>query len=65
MIDDLAERAKAAGLTMAGVCDKAGVAQSTPSRWRAGTSGMTFTAFKKLEAVVAAAEASPAQAEAA
>jgi transcriptional regulator with XRE-family HTH domain len=59
MIDGLADRAKRAGLTMAKVCERAGVAQSTPSRWRAGTSGMTLAAFRKLERVVEQAESQP------
>ncbi|MPT48277.1 MAG: hypothetical protein E2598_07615 [Sphingobium sp.] len=34
---------------MAAICSAAGVAQSTPSRWRGGASAPTFSTLRKLE----------------
>lgn len=55
LVSDLVRRAEAAGLSMAKVCQRARVAESTPSRWRAGKS-LNFKKYEKLLAVVASEE---------
>lgn len=52
-------KAKDAGLSIADVCKRAGIAQSTFSRWKAGKTAPTLTIYQRIEAVLApAAEAS-------
>lgn len=56
IVADLESRAKLAGLTMATVCSRAGVAQSTITRWKAKTYEPTTRKLRKLLAVLDAAE---------
>jgi transcriptional regulator with XRE-family HTH domain len=44
--------ARAAGLTMTEVCRRAGLAQSTFTRWKAGKTAPTLEAYRKLLQVV-------------
>lgn len=48
-VDLLFSRAKAADVTMSAICDEAGVAQSTPSRWKDNPDSATLGTIKKLE----------------
>lgn len=57
IIENLTARAKALGLPMREVCARAGVAASTPSRWRKARNGMTIGTVEKLISVIDAAEA--------
>lgn len=54
--DEFEALAKAAGLSMAEVCRRAKVAQSTFHRWKAGEAGMTLGSYAKLLDAVQAAE---------
>lgn len=47
-VEALFARAKAASIPMYMVCDRAGVARSTPSRWRSAKNGATTTAINAL-----------------
>lgn len=50
----LEDRARTAGLSMAEVCRRAGIAQSTFSRWKSGTTEPTLDVYRRLcEAVEA------------
>lgn len=51
-INDIAERAKASGFSMAAVCRQAGVAQSTPSRVRKGCWEPKPRTVRKLSAAL-------------
>jgi hypothetical protein len=42
-------RAKAAGVPMYLICDRAGVARSTPSRWRSEKNGANLTTIRLLD----------------
>jgi transcriptional regulator with XRE-family HTH domain len=53
----LGERAKSLGLSMSEVCKRAGIAESTASRWRRGLIGGTLAKYSALAAVVDAEEA--------
>lgn len=61
-VDSLARRAKKAGVRMADICKRAKVAQSTPSRWKAGTFEPKLRTLRRLEEALAelAAETAPA-----
>jgi transcriptional regulator with XRE-family HTH domain len=48
-IDLLTAKAKDAGVTMSAICEEAGVAQSTPSRWKADPDSATLGTIKKLD----------------
>lgn len=56
IVDELSERARLAGLSMAEVCRRAGIAASTPSRWRAGTFEPRMSVLRKVEDVIGAQE---------
>jgi len=70
-VEALFERAKKHGIAMSRICDRAGVAESTPSRWRSGSNGPSWTKLKELNAALDAllaedvARDSAAEAEAA
>lgn len=48
-VELLKARADEAGITMSAICDEAGVAQSTPSRWKANPDSATLGTIKKLD----------------
>lgn len=48
-VEILMARAKDAGVTMSEICGEAGVAQSTPSRWKADPDSATLGTIKKLD----------------
>lgn len=48
-IEVLFARADDAGITMSAICEEAGVAQSTPSRWKADPDSATLGTIKKLD----------------
>ena len=56
-LDSLDSRAKAAGLSMAEICRRAGIAQSTPARWRNGTFLPTIRTITKIDGILEEAEA--------
>lgn len=45
---DIEAKAKAAGLTIAELCRRAGIAQSTFSRWKAGDTKPTIGVYERL-----------------
>ncbi|CAN5338586.1 hypothetical protein BH10PSE12_BH10PSE12_03030 [soil metagenome] len=47
-IDTLFREAEDHNISMAAICERAGVAQSTPSRWRTDRNGATYSTIKKL-----------------
>ena len=47
-VELLFRRASASGVTMAAICDRAGIARSTPSRWRADSNGATMRTLNAL-----------------
>ena len=47
-VDQLFKRAEAHSVAMAAICERAKVAQSTPSRWRTDRNGATYATIKKL-----------------
>lgn len=49
---DVEAKAKDAGLSIADVCKRAGIAQSTFSRWKAGRTSPTLTIYQRIEAVL-------------
>ncbi|MGI4763455.1 MAG: hypothetical protein ACRYGP_00040 [Janthinobacterium lividum] len=51
-VDDLVARATEAKVSMAAVCKRAGVAASTPSRWRGRLYEPTFKTLRRLEAAL-------------
>lgn len=51
-VESLFERAKANGVQMYVVCDRARVARSTPSRWRGDKNGATYATLKRLNAAL-------------
>jgi predicted transcriptional regulator len=56
--DEIEAKAKAAGLSIAEVCRRARVAQSTFSRWKVGKTKPTLGVYQRLcEAVEPASEA--------
>jgi transcriptional regulator with XRE-family HTH domain len=64
-VEHLNARAKAANVAMCDVCDRAGVARSTPSRWNSDKNGATIATLRKLndalsEIIAERAEAPPA-----
>lgn len=66
VVRQLESRAKALGLPMCEVCRRAGVAASTPSRWKGPNPiGMTFVTLQKLTNVLDAAEGQTVQEHAA
>ena len=48
-VELLPARAKDAGTTMSAICEEAGVAQSTPSRWKVDPDSATLGTIKKLD----------------
>ena len=56
LVADFQARAKAAGLPMKAVCEKAGVAQSTFSRWKSGVMGPSYLTVQRLEEALAELE---------
>jgi hypothetical protein len=53
-VEALYARAKAAEIPMYLVCDRAGVARSTPSRWRSDKNGATTTSINALNDALSA-----------
>lgn len=53
-VDALFARAKAAGIPMCDICDRAGVARSTPSRWRNDKNGATLSTLGQLNEALSA-----------
>lgn len=51
-IDALFERARTHRVPMSLICEKAGVAPTTPSRWKHGKNGATLEAVSKLNAAL-------------
>lgn len=49
---DVEAKAKVAGLSIADVCKRAGIAQSTFSRWKAGKTAPTLTIYQRIEAAL-------------
>jgi transcriptional regulator with XRE-family HTH domain len=47
-VNILVERANSCGVSMSKICKRAGVAESTPSRWRGGNNGPSFIVVTKL-----------------
>lgn len=47
-IDALYARANRHGVAMSRICDEAGVARSTPSRWRNSKNGASMTVLRRL-----------------
>lgn len=47
-IDALYARASDHGVAMSRICDAAGVARSTPSRWRNSKNGASMTVLRRL-----------------
>lgn len=47
-VDALFARAKAEGIPMSAICDVAGVAQSTPSRWKNDRNSATLATIHSL-----------------
>lgn len=62
-IDEIVERARKSGVSMAEVCRKAGIAQSTPSRVRQGLWEPKPRTVRRLTEALEALVGSPAQAE--
>lgn len=65
IIADLEARAKAAGLTIAEACSRAGLHPTTVSRWKLSERnprpvGATLASIGKLRGVIEAAESTPA-----
>ena len=56
IVAELVDRAKRAGLTMSEVCRRAGVAETTPSRWKSGIFEPRFRTVAKMTAVIDEAE---------
>jgi transcriptional regulator with XRE-family HTH domain len=50
--DDIERLAKLAGLTLKEVCSRAGIAQSTFSRWKAGATEPTLDVYRRLRDAV-------------
>lgn len=48
---DIEARARLAGLSLAELCRRAGIAQSTFTRWKAGTTEPTLSVYRRLLAV--------------
>lgn len=53
--EDVEAKASAAGMSIADICKRADVAQSTFSRWKAGKTSPTLTIYKRIVAVLAPA----------
>lgn len=66
-VEALFARAKQHGIAMSRICDRAGIAESTPSRWRSDQNGASMKKLKALnialDSLIAEA-APPAQSEA-
>lgn len=56
IVGALEKRAKAVGLSMAAVCRRANVAQSTVTRWKQGTFDPRVKILARIEAVLIEAE---------
>ena len=52
---DVEEQARGAGLTIADVCHRAGIAASTFTRWKNGTTKPTLEVYERIRDVVVAA----------
>lgn len=48
-VDALFARAEEAGVTMSDICDEAGVAKSTPSRWKSDRNAANLGTVRKLD----------------
>jgi hypothetical protein len=48
-VQALFDRASDAGITMSAICERAGVAQSTPSRWKVNRDSATLATVRKLD----------------
>ena len=57
IVENLKDRAQRAGVSMATVCKRAGVAQSTFTRWKAGTYEPTMRKLRRMQDVLTEAEA--------
>lgn len=55
MIRDLEAQARAKGLSISDVCQEAGVARSTFTRWKAGSHEPNMRTFQKISEAIAAA----------
>lgn len=51
-IDALFARAQQHRVPMSLICERAGVAETTPSRWKRGKNGATVEAVTKLQAAL-------------
>lgn len=51
-VAQLYKRARENGIPLASICRRAGVAETTPSRWRNDRNGPTFATLKKLNAAL-------------
>jgi transcriptional regulator with XRE-family HTH domain len=51
-VDRLYARAAKHGITMAAICEAAGVAPTTPSRWKNDRNGATLGTIRKLNAAL-------------
>ena len=51
-IDALFERARQNRVSMSAICERAGIAPTTPSRWKHGRNGATVDAVNKLNAAL-------------
>ena len=51
-VEPLFARAMAAGVSMAAICERAGVARSTPSRWRQDRNGANLATVRKLNSAL-------------
>jgi transcriptional regulator with XRE-family HTH domain len=58
---DVERLAKQAGLTLKQVCERAGIAQSTFSRWKGGVTEPTLDVYRRIRDAVAE-PASPSEA---
>lgn len=58
--NDVERLATAAGLTLKEVCSRAGIAQSTFSRWKAGKTEPTLDVYRRIRDALAPAEPSEA-----
>lgn len=51
-LDELFADAKANGISMSALCEKAGIAPTTPSRWKQGHTGPTLDKLMQLRSAL-------------